>query len=98
MFNRYLSGALFAFLLISLGFASPVLAKAAADDPDGGDEIAVATDPDGGDEKGTKATINDTVGAAAGNEIADDPDGGDEVSKVRTSDKKHAEAMNFVKS
>ena len=126
MLKRFLGSAFFAFLLIFLGIASPAQAKDVAHDPDGGDEIAVASDPDGGDEaaKGTKGTINVTVGAAVGDqvaddpdggdeiakiqplssdpdggdEVADDPDGGDEVSKVKTSDKKHAEAMNYVKS
>lgn len=77
------------------------------DDPDGGDEVSLMDDPDGGDEvsgadtasKGTKGTINVTVGAAVGEtQVESDPDGGDEISKVRTSDKKHAEAMNYVKS
>ncbi len=110
MLNRILNGIFFAFLLTSLGITSPAQARDAASDPDGGDEIAVLSDPDGGDEavKGTKGTINVTVGAVAsgevaddpdgGDEIAPDPDGGDEISKVRTSDKKHAETLNYIKS
>ncbi len=87
MLNRFLSGTIFAFLLISLGITAPAQAKTVAHDPDGGDEIAVKHDPDGGDEavKGTKGTINVTVGAAVGDKVAGHPDGGE---KKETKKKK----------
>ena len=100
MLTSWFRQAIFAFVLISLAIASPVQARDVATDPDGGDEIAVVSDPDGGDEatKGTKGTINVIAGAAVSDEVADDPDGGDEMSRVKTSDKKQAEVLNYIKS
>jgi predicted secreted protein len=90
MSNRFLSGTLFAFLLLSLGIASPVQAKDMAHDPDGGDEISVKSDPGGGDEAvkgGLKSIKNDPDG---GDEIAPDPDGGDEKGKKMSANEASA--------